>query len=55
MAQQSQIPKPQNTAWGGQKNVTLLAKNQGIPPSIEKVLLNINKALRGFPPFLLND
>lgn len=55
MAQQSQIPKPQNTAWGGQKNVTLLAKNQGIPPSIEKVLLNINKALRGSPPFLLND
>lgn len=43
------------TAWGGQKNVTLFARNKGIPPSVEKVLLKINKALRGFPPFLLND
>ena len=56
MAQQSQIHKSQKSiAWGGQKNITLLAKNKGIPPSVEKVLLNLNKALRGFPPFLLND
>ena len=43
------------TAWGGRQNVTLFARNQGIPPSVEKVLLKLNKALRGFPPFLLTD
>ncbi|MEM6612227.1 MAG: oleate hydratase [Cyanobacteria bacterium P01_C01_bin.72] len=43
------------TAWGGRSNVTLFARNQGIPPSVEKILLKLNKALRGFPPFLLND
>ncbi len=43
------------TAWGGQKNVTLFAREKGIPPSVEKLLLKLNKALRGCPPFLLND
>ncbi|MCC0175619.1 FAD-dependent oxidoreductase [Waterburya agarophytonicola K14] len=45
----------QSTAWGGQSNVTLFARNKGIPPSVEKVLLKLNKAFRGFPPFLLTD
>lgn len=43
------------TAWGGQSNVTLFAREKGIPPSVEKLLLKLNKALRGAPPFLLND
>lgn len=43
------------TAWGGQSNVTLFAREKGIPPTVEKLLLKLNKALRGFPPFLLND
>lgn len=43
------------TAWGGQSNITRFARDKGIPPSVEKVLLKLNKALRGFPPFLLTD
>ncbi|MEL6440001.1 MAG: oleate hydratase [Cyanobacteria bacterium J06621_8] len=42
-------------AGSGQQNITLLARNKGIPPFLEKILLRVNKKLRGFPPFLLND
>ncbi|MEM8832873.1 MAG: oleate hydratase, partial [Cyanobacteria bacterium P01_G01_bin.19] len=45
----------QSRAWGGRQTVTLFAREKGIPPSVEKVLLKLNKALRGFPPFLLTD
>ena len=43
------------TAWGGQSNVTLFAREKGIPPSVEKVLLKLNKIFTGMPPFLLSD
>jgi len=55
MMQRSQSHQPESTAWGGQQNVTLFARKKGIPPSVEKVLLKLNKAFRGFPPFLLTD
>lgn len=55
MMQRPPITQLKSTAWGGQSNVTLFAKNKGIPPSVEKILLKLNKALRGAPPFLLND
>ncbi|MEL6440003.1 MAG: FAD-dependent oxidoreductase [Cyanobacteria bacterium J06621_8] len=43
------------TVGSNSKNITLLARNKGIPPFLEKILLKLNKALRGCPPFLLND
>ena len=55
MVQRSQTERLESNAWGGQKNVTLSARKKGIPPSVEKVLLKLNKAFRGFPPFLLTD
>ncbi len=45
----------QSSAWSNQSNVTLLATNKGIPPSVEKILLKLNKALTGVAPCLLTD
>jgi predicted NAD/FAD-binding protein len=42
-------------AWGDRNNITRFAKDKGIPPSVEMLMLKLNKKLRGFPPFLLTD
>ena len=41
--------------WGGVKNITRVARDKGIPPSVEKWMIKLNKFLRGCPPFLLSD
>ena len=55
MNQISNIQDNPQAPWGGKKNITRVARDKGIPPSVEKWMIKINKFLRGCPPFLLSD
>jgi uncharacterized protein with NAD-binding domain and iron-sulfur cluster len=44
-----------SVAWGGQKNISRIGRDKGIPPSIEKLMMRINNSLSGLPPFCYSD
>ncbi len=43
------------SAWGGQKNISRVGRDRGLPPAIEKIMMKVNHALHGFPALFHSD
>jgi carotenoid phi-ring synthase / carotenoid chi-ring synthase len=43
------------TAWGGQRNISRVGRDRGIPPAIEKKMMAVNQAFHGWPSFFHSD
>jgi carotenoid phi-ring synthase / carotenoid chi-ring synthase len=44
-----------SVAWGGQKNISRVGRDRGLPPAIEQIMMKINHALQGFPSLFHTD